>query len=219
MNSDISQNFRSLMIFTAAYVVLVAAIIMLPGKIPYEMVRENGPVETFSVGGYFLFCLFIVYFNVAGILRTDIAPGFFVLLLGLRELDFHARFTTMGMFKIKFFISTEVPLAEKLVVILFIVALVAYAFFFLRGKLGRFKADLLAGSSYAFSIACALGCLVFSKFLDGNSELFEYLLRIDESSQLPRAAEECMELFIPVFLVRALLQYAEKRLCSGRSPY
>jgi len=182
------------------------------------MVRENGPVEIFSAGGYFLFCLFFVYFNISGILRTDVAPCFFVLLLGLRELDFHARFTTMGMFKSRFFISPEVPLVEKILVTGFILGLLGYAFYYLRERMVAFKADLAAGSPYAFSIAAAVGCILLSKALDGNSEIFEYLLpMIDESSQLPRTAEECLELFIPVFLLRALVQYAEKRLQADQA--
>jgi hypothetical protein len=46
----------------AALLVLVVGIALLPGGLPYEAVRENGPIEIISVVLSFLFILLIVYF-------------------------------------------------------------------------------------------------------------------------------------------------------------
>ncbi len=209
MHAHNQRNLVSILKIATVYLLLVVGLSLLPGKIPGEMVRENGPVETLSAAGYFLFCIFIFYFNFTGVIRTSLAPALFLLLLGLRELDFHARFTTMSMSKIKFFVSPAVPITEKAVVGFFIFVLLAYGFFYLRKALPDFMKDLVGGRPYAVSIVCAICCIVLSKSLDGNTKLFELFLPLSwDPRTVSRTMEECMELFIPVFFIRALLQYS-----------
>ena len=204
-----TENLKPLLKILAFYILLVTVITLLPGKVPYETVREGGPIETLSAGGYFLFCLFIFYFNSISAIRTSFAPGFFVLLLGLRELDFHARFTTMGMFKSRFFISPEVPIMEKTIVSIFIIGLVIYAVIYFRRVWPGFKRALVSGKPWAISVACAVGCVVLSKILDGNSKFFViFKPLVTDTKTLARTAEECLELLIPIFFIRALLQYS-----------
>gem|GEM_PF-5189678 len=52
----------SILKMAAALLVLVVGIALLPGGLPYEAVRENGPIEIISVVLSFLFILLIVYF-------------------------------------------------------------------------------------------------------------------------------------------------------------
>ncbi len=209
MNVSETENLKPFCKIIIFYLLLVVAIILLPGKLPYEIVRENGPVEALSAVGYLLFCLFIFYFNLKGIIRTSFAPGFFILLLGLRELDFHAKFTTMGMFKSRFFISPEVPLVEKTIVTIFVIGLIIYAVTFLRRILPDYKKAFLAKRPWAVSTACAVGCVVISKLLDGNSDIYNFLLPMfEETKTLARTVEECLELLIPLFFIRSLLQYS-----------
>ncbi|MFN2355854.1 MAG: hypothetical protein ABR512_15205 [Desulfopila sp.] len=193
----------------AALLVLVVGIALLPGSLPYEAVRENGPIEIISAVLYFLFILLIVYFNATGFLSTSIVPGVFALLLALRELDFHARFTTMGMFKIKFYLSPEVPFEEKIIVVLFNIAVISYGIAYLKKVTPGFLRALSARKIYAFSIICGLVCMVVSKLLDGNSEVFEFLLGMEEGDLgfYCVILEECLEMFIPIFFIRALIQY------------
>ena len=210
MDSSLLRKSLPNIALLGVWLVLVGLICLLPGKIPYETTREGGPVETLSAYGYFLFCLFLVHFNRIGAVKTSFAPAFFLLLLGLRELDFHARFTTMGMFKSRFFISPEVPLGEKVVVVCFIIFLIAYAAIYLRKTLPLFIRDLRAGEAYSVSVVFGLGAMVFSKFIDSNSEIFVFLAGAMENPKvMVRVAEECLEMFIPLFFIRALLQYCQ----------
>lgn len=211
MQEQDRSNGICLLRIVAVYVLLVVGISLLPGRLPYEMVREHGPIETLSAAGYFYFCLFLFHFNYIGAVKTSFAPGFFVLLLGLRELDFHQRFTTMGMFKTKFFISPGVPGAEKIIVTMLLAGLLIYGIIYLRRSLPTFKGDLFGGRPSSFSIACAVGCAVLSKFLDGNSEIFAAMFPMVENFEtFSITVEECLELFIPVFFIQALLQYGRE---------
>ena len=193
----------------ALYVLMVTGIYLMPGDLPSEMVRENGVVENLSAGGHFFFCLILLYLNLTGVVRTGPAPVVFVLLLGLRELDFHERFTTMGMFKIKFFLSPEVSWPEKMVVTLLIVGLLAYGAVYLRRILPGFKKALLDARPWAVSVVCGVACALVSKLvLDGNSKMLAFLLPFLENPRvLSGIMEECLELFIPVFFIMALIQY------------
>jgi hypothetical protein len=192
----------------AVYVLLVVGIYLLPEKIAHEMVKENGLIEVLSAAGYFLLCVFLIRFNYTGAIKTGFAPVFFLFFLGLRELDFHVRFTTMGIFKTKFFVSPQVPFTEKIIVTLFILSLIAYGVIYLRRTLPGFKKDLPSGWPYAFSIVAAVGCVFISKLLDGNSKIFEALFPMLENPRmLSVTMEECLEMFIPVFFIRALFQY------------
>lgn len=211
MQEQDRSNGICLLTIAAVYLLLVVGITLLPGKLPYDMVREHGPIETLSAAGYFYFCLFLFHFNYIGVIQTSFAPGFFVFLLGLRELDFHQRFTTMGMFKTKFFVSPGVPGVEKIIVTILLVAVLLYGIIYLRRALPTFKRDLLGGRPSSLSIACAVGCAVLSKFLDGNSEIFGDMFPMVENFEtFSITVEECLELFIPVFFIQALLQYGRE---------
>jgi len=206
-----NDNGIGLLKIAGVYVLLVVGILLLPGNLPPMMVRENGPIEILSAAGHFFFCLYFLYLHYIRAIKTSIAPFFFIFLLGLREFDFHQRFTTMGIFKTKFFVSYEVPIMEKLIVTIIILLGLTYGIIYLRRTLPTFKQNLLSRRPYALSIASAFGCIFLSKFLDGNAEIFEPLLPMVENLALFSVTlEECLELFIPIFFIRALHQYRQE---------
>lgn len=209
MKTKTRQNTLLIAELLVLYGLMVFGIYFMPGDLPAEMVRENGVVENLSAGGHFFFCLVLLYLHLTGLVRTGPAPGFFVLLLGLRELDFHERFTTMGMFKIKFFLSPEVPWPEKMVILLLIAGLLAYGVVYGKRILPGFKKALLGARPWAVSVVCGVACAVISKLvLDGNSGMIAFFLpMLENPGVFSGIMEECLELFIPVFFIMALIQY------------
>jgi len=209
MKTKTRQNTLLIAELLVLYGLMVFGIYLMPGDLPAEMVRENGVVENLSAGGHFFFCVVLLYLHLTNLVRTGPAPGFFVLLLGLRELDFHERFTTMGMFKIKFFLSPEVPWPEKMVILLLIAGFLAYGFFYGKRILPGFKKALLGARPWAVSVFCGVACAVISKLvLDGNSGMIAFFLPMLETPRVfSGIMEECLELFIPVFFIMALIQY------------
>lgn len=197
-------------IFLAA---LCICITLLPGKLAAETIREGGVVETISAYGYFLFCIFLFHFRREKIYTDSIAPAIFLLLLGLRELDFHARFTSMGIFKSRFYISPEVPLQEKLIAVLLVVAILVYGIRYIRSTLSGFVLYLRRWEPFAWATAAGIFLIVSSKFIDSNDEILIFLFStMDNPKVVVRTIEECMELCIPFFFILGLIEYCKLQL-------
>jgi hypothetical protein len=90
---------------------------------------EGGVVEVASAIGYFLCVLLILYKGKINYLRKHYYFILLFIMSGFREQDFHKRFTTMGILKIKFFISPNVPLTEKLIGFLIVLLFYCYSMF------------------------------------------------------------------------------------------
>ena len=167
--------------------------------------QENGPIESLSAFGYFV-CASVMIFWFGRELTGRWYMPVLVTALGLRELDFHSRFTTMSISKLRFYTGSSVPLLEKLTVV--VVAFVGWAAWLLLWKHGRtVLKDLRAGSFVVIGVVLAGMLAVFAKSIDGLARKLdgvglsapEWLLRAAHDS------EEIMELGIPMMLLTALL--------------
>jgi len=184
----------------------------LTGRSRNLLLHEGGLVETVSAAGYFV-CVAVLLFRggmTLAIQRFYIPV--LVLFLGLRELDFDKRFTTMGIFKSRFFSSDTVPLAEKLIGAAVIVFLLYCLYRLLRGHLGellRATRDVTAGS---VGIWLAAGLLVFAKSIDGlDRKLKGFGLQISpEFTAHSAALEEILEMGIPLILLFASLAWLRR---------
>ena len=91
-------------IFTIAILLILSFIYRI-----YEhplWIEEGGVIETLSVFGYFLCVLLMLLKGKWPYIKKYNYFLILVILLGFRELDFHKRFTTMGIFKSKFYFIT-----------------------------------------------------------------------------------------------------------------
>ncbi len=204
--------------------ILVVGINLLPADLTLLMVVENGPVEMLSAAGllaaaFWLFCR--AGRDAPG---QPISAGFLVLLLGLRELDFHARFTTMGVFKTKFYVSPAVPAGEKAIVSFIMIGILIVAVRFLMHNFSPFVLALRQRQPAALAILAAIGYALLGKGLDSFSTPLEPILALITSNPklFLRAAEECIELGLPICILLALyytssLSRSEVRVAAGRS--
>ena len=175
----------------------------LPMPTGLALVKENGVIESFSAIGYFTGAVVAVFIAVRMQWQTGFSVGTFMILFGLRELDFHARFTTMGIFKTKFYLSSQVGVTEKSIVTLIVVLLIAFIFRFLKNHVGGFINDFKKGIPHIVTASAGLLCLPICKILDGG---FRWL---DDMGQGYRLAfiEESIELAIPYLFIIAMLQF------------
>src|SRR5690606_39112415 len=77
--------------------------------------REDGPIEAFSAVGYFICATLLLFWAGRGFWRVWCMPVA-VIAMGLRELDFHVRFSQINVTKLRFYTSSTVPGVGTLIV-------------------------------------------------------------------------------------------------------
>lgn len=161
------------------------------------LIRENGPVETFSIIGYFMAFITAIILQLKGRISFGTGAAVIFLTLGLRELDFHDRFTTMGIMKSRFYISDTVPLKEKIIVVIIVLTLVWFIGRFLKQKFHPFLAALKTNDKAAILALNGIIFIIISKLIDSTPVLFAQIV------------EESMEFAIPYFFLAAMLLHVK----------
>lgn len=161
---------------------------------------EGGPIQVFSAAGYLVAMVTVAreipppkLFRLSYFLIIPLA-------MCLRELDFHAHFTTENITKTTLYLSPDVPLLEKLfgVSILAVVGLSFYAL--LKDQYRRFLSGLRRREPVSVAIAAAIGCAVVAKALDGAESNLGPLGIHVSTTYTSMLFEEVLELGIPIFL-------------------
>ncbi|MEN8199997.1 MAG: hypothetical protein ABFR63_07990 [Thermodesulfobacteriota bacterium] len=171
----------------------------------YFLISESGPLQNFTVVGYFIAFLTALVLQWNKRISLGYSPAIILLVMGLRELDFHSRFTTMGIMKSRFYISEAVPLQEKIIggAILLAVAVIVAAFFLRHYR--SFWQALKEKSRPALLTLSGISFAVISKIIDSTSLL------------IGEALEESMETAIPYLFLAAMLLYVRQEKRNSRS--
>ncbi|ABC78515.1 hypothetical protein [Syntrophus aciditrophicus] len=185
-----------------------------------NLVRENGPIELMSALGYFVVPLIMFIRGGWSFIRRHASLAVLVVALGLRELDFNARFTTMSITKIKFFLSPQVPLGEKIIAVLLILILLAALVDCLKKYLRPFLAGCAKKDVVSMTAGVSLLFMAISKSLDGLPRKLRSLgLDIaGQNSLYAESAEEILELGIPLMLIISTLAYFSRHASKTGSP-
>ncbi len=186
-------------IYLCSFLIVIIST-LLGGDFTEFMGSESSPVEILSVVGYILATAGALYSHYKGYISYGINAAIILFVMALRELDFHDRFTTMGIMKTRFYISDAVPVTEKIIaaVITLIVLYVIIRFFwrntrpFIQAVQAKNGPALLTLNGLAFTVA--------SKLIDSNNTLFLGVL------------EETLEFSIPFFFLLAILFHDRERL-------
>jgi len=171
-----------------------------------EFLKEDGVVEWLSAAGYVVCALvFLFQGRIAGLKRYPYVFLSFILLC-LRELDFHTRFTTMSVTKTKFFVSDQVPVLERTAGILAL-SVVAYVAVMLCVRHAKpWVIGLWTRSPTSWASLFAFFLMSASKALDGiGRKLRGVGISTTETIEMvAEATEEILELGIPMALLIAL---------------
>lgn len=187
---------------------IVAVETMEPGR-AHWLVSEGGLVESLSAAGYFA-CAAVFGLRSRG---DWPAKGWYVfailLIFGLRELDFHSRFTTMGIFKSRFYISPEVPYVEKVVGAAVLLTLIGAMIALVRRHFRSFLKGVRTLAPAATSLLLAIFLLFFTKSIDGLPRKLADI-GISSTKALERlftSMEEVLEMGIPMLMLLAILAH------------
>jgi hypothetical protein len=183
--------------------------LVLEGNDRKLLLKEGGWVESATALAYFFCAAFIVYKGKLTYLKKY--PHIFLLIIFfmLRELDFDSRFTTTGIFKIRFFTGSNVPLTEKIIGAIVILLLLYIIFIILYRHTKDFISGLKKHSIVDVGVLISCIVLAVSQSLDGlDRKLKSFGIIVSKQvSMHAGAAEEMLELGVPIFFIITLSAY------------
>lgn len=173
------------------------------------VLNENGLIEVLSALGYFI-CVWQLARKGGNEFVLRHAHLFcLVLLLGCRELDFHRRLFSTGIFRTRFFVSEEISVLEKIAggAIWLLISYIVIRSVFSHG--GFFLGGLRRGSRVTVAILAAMTIGILVKILDGIERTMRALGLQPSGDFLAKmfALEEVMELGIPLMLGVAIFYH------------
>ncbi len=185
-----------------------STLLLFVGNDAKFVTKEGGVVETLSVVGYAVLLGCLLVKRPIQPLKDTLFSAVVVVFLMFRELDFDKAFTTMGIFKSRFYKSAEVPGIEKLVAVVVIVGLL-YVLVSLVRSYGK---DVLRGMRRGLpvqtGVVVALVLAAFSKLvLDGLPRKLGNigLSKPDVIGTYHSTFEEVLELGIPIALLMSFM--------------
>ena len=204
--------FRAMAFAAAALIALMIVPFFLTNELQEFYLSEGGPIQVFSAAFYVI--IVVVLFREAGL--QFVAEHFYFALLPLamclRELDFHTHFTAMSMTKMSFYLSGQVPMAQKLFAVVTLAVLGLSTYLMLRRHAGSFLAGLKRFDAAPVALVLAVASAVLSKTLDGGARKLEaFGIEIGASATfLSIVLEEVLELGIPIFMAIAVFAYLSR---------
>ncbi|MDF7806913.1 hypothetical protein P4E94_05640 [Pontiellaceae bacterium B12219] len=190
------------LLFIGTILLVVASELVSPGM-HATMMSEGGWVETASWVSYFVAAFFVAL----QVRRWPVRWSMLVLtlVLGMRELDFDKRFTTMGIFKSRFYSSSDVPIPEKIIALIISACIVAALFFLIKNHLKPFIERLKRFEGPSLCFLFSGGLLVFAKSIDGLSRKLEPfgIVPSDATNRIAGSVEESFELAAALLIVAA----------------
>jgi hypothetical protein len=215
---------RYYVLLAATAVGLLLLILLNPATIDGHLnplFQERGFIERLSPIGY-LSCIVLII--AQGGFRFAFAKAWaltiILLAMTLRELDFHTRFTVMSMEKLKFYISSSVPLEQKAIGLLVLTFLAVALVLILKRHAGTFLAGLGRGDPVSLATLFAIASIAVSKSIDGlNNRLADLGFSMGGgATHLVEKIEETAELGVPLFILVAIIAYFGSAREGGRSP-
>jgi len=172
-------------------------------------IDEGGIIETLSALGYFLCALLILLKGKWSYIKRYNYFFIVVILCGFRELDFDKKFTTMGIFKSRFYISSSVPVVEKFIGLLVIAVLIYIVVSVFRNHLKDFSRKIKTISPVHIGSLMIFLTLCFTKTIDGLArKLGDINIHISQqTSNYFEVIEEVLELGIPLLMITTFLIY------------
>ena len=190
------------------FLLVVSGLLLIDPEATAHMTKETGVIEVATAVMYVILIAMILFFAQPG---WSVGKYWYALMAGLllcRELDFDKMFTTLGIFKGRFYTSPDVPAVEKVVAIVVVLAIAgAVMFTFVKSRKILFE-GIVKMDPIHMGILVAFCLAVISKLvLDGLPRKLEKIGVAGSDYLIAHhgKVEEVLELGIPMALIIATL--------------
>ncbi len=227
MNMDPAQHeatrLKSLAIPAVLIVLLMAVCLTTAGTLEGDarqaFLGEGGPIETTSAFCYIAITVLLCTFSFWRYDRCfAIETGALSALLAARELDFHNRFTTEGVFRSSFYFRDLASVPEKIVVSIILLGIAVLVIDYARRFTGRYIRGLLTLTPWVVTVVGGFGLIVLGKGMDSSTWAFEAVgVEQQLSISMINMLEESLELSGAVALLCAAILYV-RSASRERSP-
>lgn len=164
--------------------------------------REGGVVETISAAGYFITALYILFLGNSRYLKQH--SYFFVMLLlfGMRELDFHKRFTSVNLFKSRLYLGDIGSTADRIIGLIVIAIVLYVAFSIIKNHWRLFVQNVKIHEDIAMGSLAVILLLGFVRSLDGmGRKMLSFGIALNDNCKVHIVdLEEILEMGIPLML-------------------
>ncbi len=206
-----------LVIILAGLLLLFAFSITLDGESRAFWLQESGVVESLSAAAYFICAFFMFYWGGIRYIKQYHYYFLLVIFFGMRELDFHKKFTTMSLLKSRLYTSGDVPLIEKIIGFMLVVLLLYIAITIVKKNYKNLVSGVKALSLIHINALLVLVFLVLSKSMDGISrKLRPFGIEVEKGLAIHLTSlEEILELGVPILILFMIHQYFSGRAEEG----
>jgi len=199
-------------VLACALLMSLASSLLLPREAAWAFREEGGPLEMATLVLYLLASAALLVMALRGEWRGGYAGSIVILLLVLRELDVHRRFTGLSVTGTKFWVSPDPSLSVKGAALLATAFGLGMVAVFLRGRIGAFVRGVRRGDPPCISILGGILIVPFSLILDQIPRPLKKAGLWSEDLFLALSiSEETFELAIPVLFLVAILQWRAAR--------
>lgn len=194
-----------------ALITIIGYYLPLDDELTRQAAQEGSLIDRTSAVGYLVCAGLMLLLGGTHVLKNHYPLIIAVTLLGLRELDFDKRYSTLGLFKSATFRSPDVSLLEKGVTLVVVLLVVWLAITLIVKYLRPLLTRAVQFNMVAISICCAGGLLVVARTLDGIArKLGEFGIDVSAHTEVHTTIiEEVFELGAPYSLIIALFCYLQ----------
>ena len=196
----------------ASFSALICQVVLPTGDMSL-FVQENGTVETLTLVAYVVAIIVVVCFGRRVVLPTRCAILMVLAYMFMGEMDLHKRISSESILKIRFWLGSQIPVADKLLAVLVLFPL-AWSIAYLILRHARiFIGELVRKRAWSVSVLTFFVVLAVSKSIDRMVSVltdFSCMYFPDWVLVLRTSQEEFLEFLLPVLVLVAFLQYRQQ---------
>lgn len=212
------SHFTAIALLSSSFLISLIISFTVDEAARSSWVAESGPVETLTIGLHLLGASVLLLSALFLGDRTFAWRWAFILgLFAAREADWHKKFTTEGIFRSSYYVRSEAPIMERVVVGLAMLLIAYVVLSFVFGNLGRLLGAIRSRTRWAMFGLVGILLLISGKSLDAMT----WITRAIGTDWRPQIAtvnlfEEVTEMTGALLICVAVLCYTHWRVEANR---